>query len=167
MKKGLLIAMVFFTSVFAFSSSWENFIPEEYIDFIQILCYDYGVPVEIVAAIGTVESNWNYKAIGYNKDSSDIGVFQLNSNYIEYFEDSFWGKPDTFDPYNPYHNIEVAIKYLRWLRLNTSSWEEAIVSYNVGINAFKRKEKLDSQVDYLTKVISIMVNFNQEENNAY
>ena len=169
MKKGMIILMIFFTSVFAFSSSWENFVPEEYVEFLQILCYEYKVPVEIVAAIGTVESNWRNTAVNFNSNNSnDIGIFQLNSNYIDYFEDNFWHNPyEEFDPINPYHNIEIAVKYLKWLRLNTNSWEEAVVSYNVGINAVKRKEKMDSQIDYLTKVISVMVNFNQEEENAY
>jgi hypothetical protein len=120
-----------------------------------------GVPQEIALAVVERESNWNQNDVSRNRNGTrDVGLMQLNSSNRKYFEDKFW-TPDhhgiKFNPMNPEHNVEVGIKYLKWL--NTyfdGDWGKAIMGYNAGPGNVKRDTIPDSTRNYLKFVMDFV-----------
>lgn len=154
MKRIVLLFMIISTPLF---SSWKNITPDEYEDFVYELCIHYRIPLDVFTAMAYVETGWRNINSGPNSDGSyDIGIFQLNSRYLDYFVDKFWGEKERFDPYNPYHNMAIAAKYLYWLRENNKNWQEAIISYNIGMYAFKNGMYIHSGRSYFFKVSRAM-----------
>lgn len=93
--------------------------------------------------------------------SRDIGIFQLNSTYIEYYHSKFWNRPHPFNIQHPRHNIEVGVKYLAWLYEQTSDWTATVVAYNIGLTAYRKGLKSEAGQRYLNKVITAMKEMNQ------
>jgi len=120
-----------------------------------------GVPQEIALAVVERESNWNHKDISKNRNGTrDMGLMQLNSSNRKYFEDKFWA-PDhhgvKFDPMNPEHNVEVGIKYLKWLEnYFDGDWSKAIMGYNAGPGNVKRNTIPTSTRGYLKFVMDFV-----------
>jgi len=70
------------------------------------------VPLALVWTIGTCESWFRKGVINHNTNGTyDIGYFQLNSQYHEYFEWKFYRK-DGFNPENQVRNATVATQYM-------------------------------------------------------
>lgn len=121
MKKNITILLLLLMSYSVFSETYQQYTKR--------ICQQYDVPYEIAYGIATVESNWR----NIEGATGDIGIFQLNPNYIEYFADMYWEKSTSFDPWNPTHNIEIGVAYLRCLyERNNYDWMKAIMAYNIG-----------------------------------
>lgn len=155
MKKMLIIIALLLVSVNIFSEKWREYVPDKYEEFLEYHCIKYNLPVDVVVAIGTVESNWR-NVRGY---TGDIGLFQLNKWYISYYEEKFWVRKESFNPWNPYHNIELSVKYIHWIyQLTKENWEHTIKAYNVGLTKLRNKiEVYPTYADpYYFKVINVL-----------
>lgn len=132
-------------------------IPIRYRLTVSELCFMYDVPVKLVYNIVLHESGWDPLAVNkYNRNQSiDIGLMQLNSNYIEYFTDLFFSGIN-FNPYNGHHSLEVGIRYLRFLHDTTNHWKTAVIAYNYGLsNVGKPEYRLPTRVRiYVKNVLS-------------
>lgn len=132
-------------------------INKDIIEFTTIKATEYGIPVEIVFAIGIAESNWKNTRSIYNSNGTvDIGIMQLNSQYVSYYEEAFWYKETPFNVWNPKHNIEMAIIYLAHLYSYTHNFQHAIQAYNRGLHAVKQNENVG--LDYLARVSQALTN---------
>lgn len=99
----------------------------------------YGVEPELALAIANVESRMNPSAVG---SLGEIGIYQLRPEY----HDVKHG--------NTYHNIDVAIKYLAFLKSKCSRFGEAyFICYN---NGPYRSPKHPTQFPYYKRVIAEM-----------
>lgn len=123
----------------------------DYYDFVDQKCKELNIPKDIVVSIITVESNWR----NVRGTTGDIGFMQLNPYYIHYYKDKFWNK-GYFDPWNPYHNIEVGIEYIAYLYSIFNDWELTIKAYNRGPNAVKSNKWAGEE--YYFKVMKEMSN---------
>jgi len=97
-------------------------------------CIKHEVPYVVGFTVAMTESDIRMdieEELNHN-GTYDIGIFQLNSYYIGWFEEKYWKELESFNPYNPEHNIEMGIMYLSDLRKRFESWELAIRAYNVG-----------------------------------
>jgi soluble lytic murein transglycosylase-like protein len=121
-----------------------------YDDFISKTATEYGVPVDIAIAIAETESGGYAKAVGNNKNGTqDLGLYQLNTQYIDLFCEQFWDIDKPFNPFNPYHSTYIGVQYLRWLYDMFGNWEKAIKAYNVG---YTRVDHVIGDI-YLVKVV--------------
>ena len=144
MKNFVVILLYFFTHLYSFSSPLKDFTIDK--------CKEYDIPSDIAIAIIEVEPGWqNIRGV-----SGDIGIFQLNPVYISYFEKKFWNGEKKFNPWNPYHNIEVGLKYLKWLYIHFNSWEKAIMAYNIGPRAVTNNYKVHQGNRYFVKVVKVL-----------
>lgn len=115
--------------------------------------WETGLPEELLIAVAFVESSGNSSAVSRNSNGSyDLGLFQLNSEFIPFFEEKFWDSEESFDPFNPRHSIVVGSRYLAWLVEITGSMERGIVAYNVGLGSVLLEDKLYAQARYFSKV---------------
>ena len=131
-------------------------IPEEYFDVIYTYCIDNGIPVSVPSKIIEHESRWNENAIGYNDNGSfDIGLFQLNNRYTDWYASRWYSGNESFDPINPEHNIEVSLQYLSWIHDRTSSnWRHTIMCWNIGLTAFNNDVNLAVATNYYNRVVN-------------
>ncbi len=115
-------------------------VSKKLISYINTIADKYGVPRLLVYKLIIKESGWLQKARNYNYDSVtgkllsiDIGVMQLNSNYVDWMIKTFGDKNIIYDVRsNAYHNVEIGIKYLAWLYKRMQSWRLAVMAYNCG-----------------------------------
>jgi len=90
------------------------------------------VPLALVWTIGSCESGFRKGVVNHNDNGTyDIGYFQLNSQYHEYFGWKFY-KAAGFDPENQKHNAVVAVRYMAHLYKQFGSWYLVMLAYNVG-----------------------------------
>ncbi len=128
--------------------------PEEYQSFIDRYCDFYNVPEWIVYGIISVESRWKVSVVNKNSNGSyDVGLGQLNSNYLDYYIEKFWNEPVDFNPENGYHNMYIVIRQLDWLKGLHTSWEDVIKAYHIGNTALKNGDKPNTAELYFQKVL--------------
>lgn len=155
MKKMLFVIIIGLLSFSLFADKWRDYVPDQYENLVIDQCAKYNLPIDIVVSIGYVESCWK-NVEGY---TGDIGIFQLNKWYITYYEEKFWERKESFNPWNPYHNIELSISYIRWIYdLTKGNWEHTIKAYNVGLTKLRNKiEIYPTFADpYYFKVITVL-----------
>lgn len=118
-------------------------------------CAVHNVPLEIALAVAIVETNIEMVNSNYNRNGSyDIGIFQLNSHFIEWFEEALWYDDRPFNAKNPENNIEMGIIYLRHLYKQTGNWDLAVRAYNTGLHALAYDPERSN--NYLVKVITVL-----------
>ena len=150
MKKILLMFILILIAI----NSYSITITSPYLPWLQDRCAFYEVPIEIALAVAIVESNFYMVLSEPNwNESYDIGIFQINSKYVKYFEETFWYKDRIFSPHDPHDNIEMGILILRNLYIQTSDWDTAVRAYNTGLYAAKTDP--DRSNAYLVKVINV------------
>jgi len=137
MRKILVVMMLLLVSFSLFAGEITD---KDLIRFVSKKCKEYNLPADIVFAIGINESGFrNIRSYSDNSNGSyDIGIFQINSYYVRYYERTFWYREEDFNPWNPYHNCEMAIMYLNHLRKYTGSLADAISAYNTGLRGLKK-----------------------------
>jgi len=106
-------------------------------DLVKILkdeCTKQKFPYEIAKEVVTAESQWNHKAISYDKSS--VGLMQLNVSFKDDFATKYFsGDKEKFNPFDPKMNAEAGVKYLKHLiKLNHGDLREALLDYNAGSN---------------------------------
>jgi len=90
------------------------------------------VPLALVWTIGHCESGFKKGVVNHNTNGTyDVGYFQLNSQYHEYFGWKFYRK-EGFNPENQIHNAIVAVRYMAHLYKQFGSWYLVMLAYNVG-----------------------------------
>ncbi|MDA3856636.1 MAG: transglycosylase SLT domain-containing protein [Candidatus Woesearchaeota archaeon] len=148
-------------STLSYSQTFIAVIPEEYQEIVIDLHYRYPiVPLEYIYGIITVESKWDHTTVS-NQNSNgtyDYGLVQANSQYIDYFGETFFD--GEFDPFCPEQSIEFCFMYMDSLinRLNYDM-KGAVMSYNIGINAYLAGNKLEQGEYYYGKVIREIENY--------
>ncbi len=130
-------------------------IDSEYLPWFQEVCAMENVPLEIILSIAIVESNMQMINSELNSNGSfDIGVMQINSHYVSYFEEQLWYQNLPFDVNDPEDNIRMGVLILKHLYIETHEWDRACMSYNRGL--YKIKSDPDSGRDYLNKIINVL-----------
>lgn len=130
-------------------------IDSEYLPWFQSVCAMENAPLEIAIAVSIVESNMQMVNSELNSNGSrDLGIMQINSRYVSYFEELLWYEDLPFDVYDPEDNIRMGILILKHLYIETHEWDKAVMSYNRGL--YKIKSDPDAGWDYLVKVINIV-----------
>ncbi len=125
-----------------------SLIPEEYRYLVYTLCHKYEVSVPIFCALVYAESGWNHNTRGYNRDSVDIGLCQLNSKNKEMFERQF----DRYSIFIPAHNLEIGVWFLGKMYSEHKSWTLALAAYNAGSTAVKQSRIPKSTRKYVMKI---------------
>lgn len=111
-------------------------------------CIKENIPINVIIAIVWVESNFKPYAINYNKNSYDIGLFQLNTNVYK--------KYNYYDLYDINLNIKLGIKHFKEeLEFFNKNIELAILSYNCGRNRILNDKLGKKNIEYLRKVLEM------------
>lgn len=129
-------------------------ITSPYLPWLQDRCAVFDVPMDVALAVAIVESNFKMVNSNPNRNGTmDIGIFQLNSGFIEWFEEALWYESRNFSAYDPYDNIEMGIIYLKHLFKQTNDWDLAVRAYNTGLHALAYDP--DRSKNYLVKIINV------------
>lgn len=129
-------------------------IPREYRNFIRNLNLD--LSPSLIYALVHYESWWYPTAVGYNPNGTrDLGLMQLNSRYMHYFAAAHYTQDGSFDPFNPYHNLEVGLKHFAsLLAYYEGDIIYALSAYNAGRYAVDRGYIPTSTRNYRSRIIS-------------
>ncbi len=150
----ILFIIILITIVVTERLSGEE-ITSPYMDWLFDRCAIYDVPPEIAISVAIVESNFKMITSTENwNGSKDVGIFQINSRYVEWFEKALWYDERDFDPYDPYENIEMGIIYLRHLYDYTSNWDKAVRAFHQGLHGLKKDP--DKSNAYFVKVCNVL-----------
>jgi soluble lytic murein transglycosylase-like protein len=119
---------------------WEGYrlIPKAYREYVIKLNENkLDIPPKLIYYLVKMESWWYPTATGHNCNGTiDMGLMQLNSAYAWWFASVHYTGEEEFDPYNPYHNLEVGLKHLAWLGdYYNNNWIKALSAYNAGRGA--------------------------------
>ena len=152
------------TSIISFEEKLHMY-PKNYnkklIQYIKKECLRSQVPFSLVCAIIKKESQWNVHCHSdnlYNKKvvSTDYGLMQLNSKYSKGFVYQFkdaWRTSASYDiKNNPYDNVQVGIRHLRFLYDQLGNWKKTVMAYNAGINRVINKNIPKSTIEYVKEV---------------
>ena len=109
-------------------------VPKAQQNALEKYCEKYDVPIHLVLHLVQVESEWNPTCVGpiNSNGSRDFGLGQINSDNIASFSKQYYSGKEPFDVFNPIHNLEVTVRYLRDLYITHSSWSDAVCAYNAG-----------------------------------
>lgn len=133
----------FYEELIVPGSVWDNF-PTPYHTQIALKAREVGVTPSLALAIVEVESRFNPRAIGKNRNGTlDIGLFQLNSAYFCPIKHSSVDE-----------NIDTGLRYLRELIEIFGVWEMAVLAYNQGVTRTLWGVVLEPSRTYLNRVAS-------------
>ncbi|GHV78589.1 hypothetical protein AGMMS49944_03800 [Spirochaetia bacterium] len=87
--------------------------------------------------------------------TGDLGIMQLNPDYLDYFVDRYWDKDWEFNWRAPYDNIYVGLKHLKYL-LSIPQFNEwqSILAYNAGEGNVIRGTPKSESVEYANRVFA-------------
>lgn len=114
-------------------------IPASYQSAIASASQQYGVPVGLINALGSVESGWSTNP-SLTSSAGAVGPLQV--------------KPTTaaglgFDAYDPLQNIQAGVAYLAQQYKTFGNWTQALEAYNAGPSG-----NLAGSADYAQSVLS-------------
>ena len=146
MRRPLLLMIFFSISIFSTYALHKKVpLPVDLVYYIVQECNAQKVPSILVFSMIDEESDYILTAVNRrNPDgTTDHGLLQLNSEYIPWYIDMFGDPGIEYDPYhNPYHNVQLGIRYLAWLKKEMKGDTlKALYCYNWGINKVKRAYK--------------------------
>jgi len=122
----------------------------EYRNFILKYSKQYKLPPRLLNNILGHESGFNPQAINYNRNGSmDVGIAQINSKYLEYYQSVFI---KDLNPWDVESSIHFCAKYLGYLISHSDSYESAIIAYNRGLRGSKGEGKILGQPYYLSVI---------------
>jgi hypothetical protein len=133
--------------------SHKVYAPYNYTKMVLEVSEEVGVDVDLLCAIIKVESNWQPTAIGYNSDSCDRGLGQINSKY----EDWYVGKFGVED----YHwtdvrkNMELTARIIKWSCSPYDYVVQGVAAYNCGMSRVNKNAIPDSTKKYVEKVMKL------------
>lgn len=134
-----------------YTNTYSYYIDDEKAFYITSWCKSLQIDTNLVMAI-LMEENPNADPEAVSRKNSngthDMGLFQINSNYLNHFQDLYWTWDDKcledpleFDPLNWQHNSYLAIRLIKDLnnKFNGDVYKVAC-AYNCGASAtFKNK----------------------------
>lgn len=112
----------------------------------------YGVSYELLMAIAKVESNFNPRALGRNRNGSyDVGIMQINSSWLPYLRRYGVRVEHLWDPC---YNIYIGAMILRYcMDTYGNSWR-AVDCYNKGAKRASNTSKYVWNVYKALRVVS-------------
>lgn len=123
--------------------------------FIIDTCLENNVnPLVFLALLKNENPTLNCFAVNKNNNGSlDLGLCQLNSNFLEDFIYKYWDENlyGEFYVFNYQHNIIIAIKHFKTLLRNTKTVEQAVMAYNCGLSAVLNDKIPQTTKHYLEK----------------
>ena len=124
-------------------------------DLIKILsdeCKKQKFPFEIAKEVAKAESGVDARAISPDGDS--VGLLQLNTVYTDEFAKKWYKGTEEFNPFNPKHNAEAGIRYLRFLiKDNNGDLRQALLDYNAGPN---RSKTTNGTLRYADRIVGAL-----------
>ena len=154
-KIGIIFILAIILFFFAPKLVQSETINSEYLPFIQEMSAIHEVPLEIALAVAIIESNISMVVSDQNSNGSfDVGIYQLNNYYLDYFEEEFWYESRFFDPYSANDNIEMGIILLRNLYIQTGGWDDAVRAFHSGLHGLKKNPDLSRT--YFIKIVNIV-----------
>lgn len=121
-----------------------DLVPRGYRLMVLDVSSQYGVEPRLLAAMGTVESQWYARALGRNGDS---GLLQILPGTATWIADRMG--LDQYDLYDPLTNLSMGAWYLQALHREHGSWDRALAAYNGG----PRAVRLGSQHPYVGRIM--------------
>lgn len=123
--------------------------------FVVDTCLENSVnPLVFLALLKNENPTLNCFAVNKNNnDSFDLGLCQLNSNFLEDFIFKYWDENlyGEFNVFNWQHNSIIAIKHFKTLLKNTDTVEKAVMAYNCGLGNVERNSIPKITLHYLEK----------------
>ncbi len=108
----------------------DDLVPEVYRDLVRTVADRYQMDARILAAVGTVESQWYSAAVGSHGDS---GLMQILPETASWIADRLGFSQ--YDLRDPLTNLTMGAWYLDVLHTEYGSWEQALAVYNGGPRA--------------------------------
>ena len=100
-------------------------------------------------------STMNHNAVSKaNCDGTyDLGLWQLNSRYVDSFVNNYWDSDEEFNVYNWAHNTYIAVRHLQWLANQfDNDYRKTIIAYNAGISNVSRDTIPSSSIAYQEQI---------------
>jgi soluble lytic murein transglycosylase-like protein len=118
---------------------------------------EFGVPADLVMAVGYRESNWNGRALSR---SGAIGVGQLMPSTVTFVSQRLLRLPKALDPWDPSENIRMSARILRHLLdLTRGDVFRALVAYYQGFGSLTRLGVLPIGQRYANSVLALRPQF--------
>ena len=112
-----------------------------------------GVPAELVWAVVSAESNFNYRAIS---PRGALGLMQLMPETA--------AELGVRDPFDPEENITAGAKYLRQLLKQHNDMGHALAAYNAGPATVARHKGIPPFEETRKYVAKVMASYSKEKN---
>jgi len=123
-----------------------DLVPAQYRDMVLAVADQYETAPRIVAAVGSVESQWYAKATGTHGDSGLMQILPSTGSWIA--GRLGW---ENYDLYDPVTNLTMGAWYLHILHREYGSWEQALAAYNGG----PRAARLGADFPYTRLVLGV------------
>lgn len=108
----------------------RGLVPEPYKDLVHRTARRHGLDPALLAAVITVESDWDPRALG---GWGEIGLMQILPSTARFL--ARWAKLESYDLYDPATNLELGALYLSRLLHQYGSPAKALAAYNGGPRA--------------------------------
>lgn len=123
-------------------------------------------PLVFLSLLKNENPTLNNFAVNVNNNGSfDLGLCQLNSNFLEDFIYKYWNENlyGEFRVFNYQHNIIIAVKHFKTLLRNTSTVEQAVMAYNCGLSAVLNNKIPQTTKHYLENWNVNHIKINEEK----
>jgi soluble lytic murein transglycosylase-like protein len=128
------------------TSRIEDLVPERYQPLVLDVAGRFDMDPRMVAAVGTVESQWYEQAVGTYGDS---GLMQILPSTGEWIASKFG--LEQYDLFDPVTNLTMGAWYLHVLHAEYGNWSQALAVYNGG----PRAASLGADYPYTKQVMRV------------
>lgn len=130
------------------AAAWQvdDLVPAEYVDLVLAVADTYELDPRLLAAVGTVESQWYAQALGAHGDS---GLMQILPSTAEWIARRMG--LNGYDLYDPVTNMNMGAWYLATLYQEYGDWSMALAGYNGGPRGAPR----GAEHPYTRRVMSV------------
>lgn len=105
----------------------SDLVPEEYQDLVLRTAAEFDMDPRILAAVGSVESQWHPWVLGTHGDTGLMQILPSTGKWIA--SKLGW---ETYDLFDPATNVKMGAWYLYVLHREYGNWEMALAAYNGG-----------------------------------
>lgn len=114
-----------------------------------LVCQRFGADYDLVLAIMRAESDYQVNAVNIHGKGKDYGIMQINEVHLEDFY-----KEGYTDIFNPYQNIEFAVKFLMSNTDIAEDEHQLVMAYHFGRQGMRELVKKGYRTtEYSRKVI--------------
>lgn len=156
-----------------YTNKYSYYIDDEKAFYIDDWCNSLKVDTDLVIAILMEENpEANPEAIGRKNSNNthDLGLFQINSRYLNHFQELYWSwndkwlkDPLEFDPLNWQHNSYLAIRLIKDLSKNfNNDIYKVACAYNCGATATFENKIPETTKKYAKSVLNRYNSFKGE-----